>query len=112
MARSSDIPGTRLRSLEKPAELLRVLGHPLRLKLIELVNMQAYSVGELAELLDEPPHVISQHLNLMRRYGLMDKKRDGRVVHYRVVHPSAMGVLRCVQRQIQTEATFQDGEAI
>lgn len=101
-----------LSSLERAAELLRVMGHPVRLKLAELLNIERYTVGELAELIGQPPHVISQHLTRMRAHGLLTRSRDGRSVHYEVVHPSVMGVLRCIRRQVDLETTYQDGEAI
>jgi ArsR family transcriptional regulator len=112
MPHSSNMPGLSMRTLERSAQTLRVLGHPARLKLVELLSNEARNVGELAGLMQLEPHVVSQHLGQMRAYGLVTRQRRGKHVYYRVNHASALGVLRCIQRNEQIHAVYEDGEAI
>jgi ArsR family transcriptional regulator len=83
--------------LEEVAGALRVLGHPHRLKIVELLELHDLTVGELAEQLDIAPNACSQHLNLMRAHGLLSSRRDGKTVYYRVDHPSALSVIHCIR---------------
>ena len=89
--------GLGLQKLERTAGLLRVLGHPTRLKLIELLARDRWSVGELAERVRQKPHVVSEHLNDLRMHGLLRRQRVGRAVYYRIDHPLVMHVLRWAQ---------------
>jgi len=84
--------------LERVAAALRVLAHPHRLKIAELLMHRDLTVGELAAELGIPPNACSQHLNRMRACGLLAARRQGKAVHYRVTHPSALNVIRCIQR--------------
>lgn len=84
--------------LETAAKVLRVLAHPHRLKLVELMIEGEYSVGELAEELGLAPAAVSQHLNLMRAHGIVDAERADRSVYYRVINPNAANLIDCLRR--------------
>lgn len=85
-------------TLERVAAALRVLAHPHRLKIVELLDAERHSVGELALALDLPAAACSQHLNLMRAHGLLRARRDGRTVFYEIADPSAKNVIDCIRR--------------
>ena len=57
--------------LEQAAECLRVLAHPHRLRMVEMLLKDRYSVGELAQACDIPSHMASEHLMLMKRCGFL-----------------------------------------
>lgn len=84
--------------LERCAAAFRVLAHPHRLRIVELLDDRRLSVGELAERLDLPQPATSQHLNLMRSHGLLAAERDGKTVYYKVSNPSALKILDCIRR--------------
>ena len=84
--------------LERMAAALRVLAHPHRLKMVELLMEQDLTVGELAEILEIPANACSQHLNLMRAHGLVIHRRRGKEVYYQVENISAANVIRCIRR--------------
>ena len=75
----------RMSSLREAAEFLRVLSHPCRLRIVEMLLGGEYCVGELADSCEVPSHVASEHLRLMQHCGLLDSKRDGRKTFYFVV---------------------------
>ena len=86
--------------LDQVAAALRVLAHPHRLRICELLEMQDLSVGELADELGIPQAACSQHLNLMRTNGLLTSRREGKVVYYQVDHPSAINILQCIRQHM------------
>jgi DNA-binding transcriptional ArsR family regulator len=112
MAKRATIRGLPQPLLDQVAETLRVIAHPVRLKIIELLMRHELSVGELADHLKIPPSIVSQHLTHLRAHGVLTRRREGRQAYYEVDHPAAVGVLQCIQRQHQTNISFQDGEAI
>ena len=88
--------------LERMAGSLRVLAHPYRLKIVELLMEQDLTVGELAGALDMPSSACSQHLNLMRAHGLLTSRRNGKAVYYQVDNPSAANVIKCIRKHEAT----------
>ena len=83
---------------ERVAPMLRVLAHPHRLKIAELLMERELTVGELADALELAPNACSQHLNLMKAHGLLTAERDGKSVHYRVNHPSVTNLIACIRK--------------
>ena len=91
-------PPLQMELLQRAAKGLRVLAHPQRLKLVELILTENHSVGELAEATDMAPAVVSQHLNLMRAHGLVSSQRQGRQVYYTVSSPQPPTLIDCIRR--------------
>src|SRR6266705_3329917 len=69
---------------EVKAPLLRVLGHPARVRILELSREGERSVGALQAELELDSGGTSQHLAALRRIGLVTSRRDGTSVYYRV----------------------------
>jgi ArsR family transcriptional regulator len=69
---------------EVKASLFRVLGHPARVRLLELLRDGERSVGALQAELELDSGGTSQHLAALRRIGLVESRRDGTSVYYRV----------------------------
>jgi len=86
-----------METLEQVAIALRVLAHAHRLRIVDLLDHDDHTVGELAEQLGIPASACSQHLNLMRAHGLLTSQRVGKTVRYQVDHPSATSVLNCIR---------------
>ena len=84
--------------LRQAAEVLRVLSHHGRLRIVELLEKGRRSVGQLAQELELPPAATSQHLSHMRAHGILSAQRQGKEVFYRVANPNALSVLRCIRR--------------
>ncbi|HVA75884.1 MAG TPA: metalloregulator ArsR/SmtB family transcription factor [Acidimicrobiales bacterium] len=69
---------------EAKATLFRVLGHPARVRVLELLRDGERSVGSLQAELDLDSGGMSQHLSSLRRIGLVQSRREGTTVYYRV----------------------------
>src|SRR5579872_176850 len=69
---------------EVKANLFRVLGHPARVRILELLREGERSVGALQAELGLDSGGTSQHLAALRRIGLVESRKDGTSVYYRV----------------------------
>lgn len=92
-------PGTLLpmERLEQAALVMRVLAHPHRLRICELLSRERISVNTIAEHLGIPSNAASQHLGIMKAYGILDCERDGKTVYYRVTSPQPAWLLGCIR---------------
>jgi ArsR family transcriptional regulator, zinc-responsive transcriptional repressor len=87
-----------LAELARAAECLKVLAHPVRLRLVDILMQGAFPVGELAAMCELPPHQTSEHLRLMQGHGLLAAERRGREVYYAVAAPQLPGILTCIRK--------------
>jgi DNA-binding transcriptional ArsR family regulator len=91
--------------LARAAECLKVLAHPVRLRLVDILIQGEFPVGELAELCGTAPHQTSEHLRLLQGHGLLAAERRGRTVYYRVAAPQLPGILQCIRCHCGMAAT-------
>lgn len=98
MRRSVASKAIPVETLESAGLILRVLAHPQRLKLVELLLEKSVPVGRLAETVGLAPAAVSQHLSHMRAHGIVDCRRVGREVHYEVVNANAKDSIKCVRQ--------------
>lgn len=66
------------------ASLFRTLGHPARVRILEVLRDGEQSVGALQEALELDSGGTSQHLAALRRIGIVESRREGTSVFYRV----------------------------
>lgn len=80
------------------AIVAKTLGHPLRLELIEQLGQGPRSVDLLADKLGLPIANVSQHLQQMRRAGLVTGERQGKFIVYRLADPSVLAAVAALQK--------------
>ena len=80
-------------NLEREAEILKVLGHPIRLKIVAGLLSQSCNVKKIWECLALPQATVSQHLSLLKSKGIISGRRDGTEVYYSVVSPEARKII-------------------
>ena len=79
------------------AEMLRTLAHPMRLRIIDLLNSaDELPVSGITEYLGIAQAATSQHLNHMKRVGLIRSERRGKEVWYSVADPRPIALLNCI----------------
>lgn len=88
---------TDLKALGEAAECLRILAHPHRLRIVQMLLQGEYTVGELAEACELPSAMASEHLRLMQRCGFLSSEKEGRKVYYRVVEPHLASIMSCIE---------------
>ncbi|WP_367142472.1 ArsR/SmtB family transcription factor [Mesorhizobium sp.] len=81
---------------DKAAELLRSLSHPQRLLVLCALGNEERSVAELRELLDIDQVPMSQQLMRLRADGLVEARREGTTVHYRITRPEVLTVIEAL----------------
>ena len=87
----------RMTSMEEQAEMFKAFGEPTRLRLAVLLAVHGEQcVCVLAEALGEPDFKISRHLRVMRAAGVVEARREGTWMHYRLAAPRDE-VERCLQ---------------
>jgi DNA-binding transcriptional ArsR family regulator len=69
------------------AELFKTLGHPLRIRMLELLRTGEVSVRDLLRELDVEPSTASQQLGVLRTGGIVDSRRADGTVYYRLRDP-------------------------
>ncbi len=87
-----------MRSIGAQAELLRVLGHPVRLRILDELTKGVKCVSDLEDFLDISQSNVSQHLSMLRRYGLIDYYMDGRLRCYYLVDPIIPDLLEILKK--------------
>jgi DNA-binding transcriptional ArsR family regulator len=75
------------------AEILKVLGHPVRLKIVAGLCTNECNVKKIWECLGLPQATVSQHLALLKNKGIIEGKRGGAEVFYSVVNPLAKKIV-------------------
>jgi ArsR family transcriptional regulator len=75
------------------AEVLKVLGHPIRLKIVAGLCTHECNVKHIWECLGLPQATVSQHLALLKNKGIIEGTRDGVEVHYSVINELAKRVI-------------------
>ncbi|MBI1379218.1 MAG: metalloregulator ArsR/SmtB family transcription factor [Frankiales bacterium] len=88
------------------AEFFRTLGHPVRIRVLELLTERDHAVHELLDEIDVEPSALSQQLAVLRRAGLVTPRREGGEVVYRVVVPEVADLLlagRAILRRVAEE---------
>lgn len=75
------------------AELFRTLGHPVRIRLLELLCEGDHAVHELRAKVAAEPSAVSQQLGILRRAGLVRQQRIGGEVVYALMVPEVRDLL-------------------
>ena len=82
---------------EGSARLFRVLMHPARLEILDLLRDGEHCVCHLEAALGYRQAYISQQLTVLREAGLIQDRRDGWNIYYRVIQPQVFAVLDAAQ---------------
>ncbi|TQJ36878.1 ArsR family transcriptional regulator [Streptomyces sp. SLBN-115] len=76
------------------AEFFKTLGHPVRIRVLELLSQREHAVSEmLGEVGVEAAH-LSQQLAVLRRANLVTPRREGSAVYYSLANPQVAELLR------------------
>jgi len=81
------------------AEFFKALGHPLRIRILEVLVGGERSVQELQEALDLDQPIVSQHLAMLRAKSIVKARKEGTTVRY-AIRDVSIGELLMVARRI------------
>jgi ArsR family transcriptional regulator len=75
------------------AEFFKTLGHPVRIRVLELLSDREQAVAELLPHVGVEPAHLSQQLAVLRRAGLVTSRREGSTVIYSLTNPNVADLL-------------------
>ena len=98
---------------EVKAELFKALGHPARIRVLEVLSEGEHSVGDMQPLVGIESSHLSQQLGIQRRAGLVTTRKDGASVIYSLADPILAELLAVAKRLLisslaQTEGLLAD----
>lgn len=88
------------RDFSKPSEILKALGHPVRLKIVYgLLKIGGCNVKNMQECLGLHQATVSQHLIHLKSRGIIDSTRQGLQMVYRVTNPLAKCIVDVMDKE-------------
>jgi ArsR family transcriptional regulator, arsenate/arsenite/antimonite-responsive transcriptional repressor len=93
------------------AELFRTLGHPVRVRVLELLQDGPKVVRELVDELEIEPSNLSQQLAVLRHAGIVTSRRQGSAVVYELAASDVAELMRAARRFL-TEVLADRGESL
>lgn len=83
--------------LERAAAVIKCLGHPLRLQLLDALEAGGATVTELQACTGATQAMVSQQLATLRGHGVVSAHRDGPFVRYAIAEPKVHHILACIR---------------
>jgi len=80
--------------IQNHAERLKVCGHPVRLKLLCMIEKETACVTELWRCLNQSQPVISQHLAVLKEKGIVEAKVEGNKRIYSICDPFVREIIK------------------
>ncbi len=90
--------------LETAAESFKALGHPVRIRMIDMLGSGPATVTSILEAIGLPQAVASQHLRKLYLLGLLRRERDGNRILYSLARPEVLQILGCLEKCLVNEA--------
>jgi DNA-binding transcriptional ArsR family regulator len=90
------------------ADFFRTLGHPARIRILELLNERDHAVHELLGAIEIEPSNLSQQLAILRRTGLVVQGRERGEVVYSISVPEVHDLLLAARSILRTVHDNQD----
>lgn len=91
------------------ADLFRTLGHPVRIRVLELLQDGPKPVRDLLTAIEVEPSNLSQQLAVLRRAGLVESTREGSLVMYALSTPDVADLLAAGRRILGIVLADQGG---
>ena len=83
--------------LEKAASKLRAMAHPMRIAIVDLLTSnKKLTVTEIYNKLSIEQATASHHLNILKNKGLLDSKRDGKMILYSLKNDALSRLVDCI----------------
>lgn len=85
-------------ALEAAAACLKVMAHPVRLRMVDILTQGEFPVHALADMCGIRQHQACEHLRLMQSCGLLRGERRGQSVFYKIVSAQLPSLINCIRR--------------
>jgi ArsR family transcriptional regulator len=93
--------------LERRAKVIKAMAHPSRLLMLEALADGEQCVCDLQKLVGADISTVSKHLAVMKQAGLVEDRKEGLWVHYRLRVPCVLQFMSCIEAVLseKTEAS-------
>ena len=96
----AELPFDKTLDFTRESEILKVLGHPIRLKIVAGLMSQSCNVKKIWECLGLPQATVSQHLALLKNKSIISGRREGVEVFYQVTCPDTQKIISALFSEI------------
>lgn len=84
--------------VKRRAMILKAMGHPSRIRILELLSKGETCVCEIAPVVGSDMSTVSRHLAILRNAGIIEDEKRGLNVFYRLKAPCVLDFLRCIDK--------------
>ena len=84
--------------LDDIAQLLKSIAHPIRLKILCLLQDRELTVGDILASIHTTNGNISQHLSILRNQGIISSRRDASYIYNRIEDPRVLELMKNMQQ--------------
>ena len=89
---------------EKQAEIAKAIAHPLRIAIVDFLKEGQQCVCDIAEHIGSERSNVSRHLSVMVNAGILDYRKQGLKVIYRLRTPCILDFFACVTGVLKQQA--------
>ena len=90
--------------VELVARRFRMLGEPIRLRMLQVLEQGERTVGEIVTTLNATQSNVSKHLQALNDAGLLNRRREGNSIYYSIADPVVMKLCELVCRGAEVHA--------
>jgi DNA-binding transcriptional ArsR family regulator len=83
------------------ARVMKALANESRLMIVDRLSRGECSAGELTRLVGSDQTTVSKHLAVLRAHGIVEDRREGSVVVYRLLTPCIMNFFSCASQVLK-----------
>jgi DNA-binding transcriptional ArsR family regulator len=87
-------------TLERMAETLKAIAHPVRLQIVNILMTGERSVGDLVRTLGTKQSLTSQQLSILKSRGVLKSRRNGNVVFYSLQNNGIKNIMASILAEI------------
>lgn len=80
------------------AKILKSMSHPIRLKILCLLQDKELSVGDIRNEVETTNANVSQHLNILRNQGIIDFRKDANFIYNRITDKRILDLIMKMQK--------------
>ena len=84
------------------AKVIKALAHPSRLAMIDRLEKGEACVCELQKIVNADMSTVSKHLSLMKKAGIVEDRKEGLWVYYRLKVPCVIRFLDCIDAVVES----------
>jgi DNA-binding transcriptional ArsR family regulator len=86
---------------KRQARVLKALANESRLMIVDRLGQGECTAGELVEIVGSDQSTVSKHLAILRSHGIVEDRREGSYVHYKLVTPCVLNFFACASEVLE-----------